>query len=300
MEYDVVIIGAGPAGLTAALYLRRAMLSVAVIEKQYFAGGQLLFTQEIENYPGFEHISGDELSEKFKAQAIKAGTQIIRGEVVSADSGTVSLANGSTIRAKAVIAAVGCAHKRLGAKGEDAFSGRGVSYCAVCDGAFFEGKNTAVIGGGDTALEDAIYLAAICKRVTLIHRRSELRASKLLQERFFSLGNTEFLSGEEVEEFKGDNLLKKILLKSGKEISVSGAFVAIGQSPQTNFIADTVDTDEGGYIITDGMCRTSVDGIFAVGDAIVKPCRQIVTAAADGAIASQAVINYINGTEVQK
>lgn len=293
MKYDVLIIGAGPAGLSAAIYLRRAMLSVAVIEKQYFSGGQLLLTKDIENYPGFENITGDELSEKFRKHAENLGAEFLKGEVVSVKQGSVALKDSTVIDAKAIIIAVGTAHKRLGVKGETEFSGRGVSYCAVCDGAFFADKEAAVIGGGDTALEDALYLAKICKRVTLIHRRKELRASKILQNQFVSLDNTEFLPCEEVQEFKGDRLLSEILLKSGKSISVSGAFVAIGQAPQADFVTDIVETDQQGFIKTDELCRTSAKGIFAIGDVIVKPCRQVVTAAADGAIVSRAVTEYI-------
>ncbi|MGN1329674.1 MAG: NAD(P)/FAD-dependent oxidoreductase [Eubacterium sp.] len=294
MKYDAVIIGAGPAGLSAAIYLRRAMLSVAVIEKQYFSGGQLLLTKEIENYPGIENVTGDELSEKFRSHAESLGTEFINGEVVSVKQGKVTLKNSTEIDAKAVVIAVGTAHKRLGVKGETEFSGRGVSYCAVCDGAFFADGETAVIGGGDTALEDALYLAKICKKVTLIHRRKELRASKILQNQFLSLDNAEFLPCEEVQEFKGDKLLNEILLKSGKSISVSGAFVAVGQAPQTDFVADIVETDNYGFIKADELCRTSAKGIFAIGDVIVKPCRQVVTAAADGAVVSRAVTEYIN------
>lgn len=294
MEYDVIIIGAGPAGLSAAIYLRRAMLSTAVIEKQYFSGGQLLLTKEIENYPGFENITGDELSEKFRKHAEALGTEFIKGEVASINQGSVTLKDSTVINAKAVIIAVGTAHKRLDVKGEREFSGRGVSYCAVCDGAFFADKETAVIGGGDTALEDALYLSKICKKVTLIHRRKELRASKVLQNQLLSLSNTEFLPCEEVQEFRGDKLLNEILLKSGKTISVSGAFVAVGQAPQTDFLNNIVETDEYGFLKTDELCRTSKKGIFAIGDVIVKPCRQVVTAAADGAVVSRAVTEYIN------
>lgn len=295
MRYDVVIIGAGPAGLSAAIYLRRAMFSVAVMEKQYFPGGQLLLTQEVENYPGFESITGEALSDKFKAHAEKLGAEFIKGEVTEIKGKTVVLSDGREIGASAVVIAAGCAHKKLNIKGEQKFSGRGVSYCAVCDGAFFAGKDTAVIGGGDTALEDALYLAKICKSVTLVHRRDELRASKILQERFFSMENTSFIGSDEAVEFKGEKLLEQIVLKSGKILDVSGAFVAIGQLPQDDFIPDTVKKNDRGYIVTDELCRTNVDGIFAAGDVIDKPCRQIVTAAADGAIVSLAVAEYLRG-----
>lgn len=296
MDFDVIIIGAGPAGLSAAIYLRRAMQNVAVIEKQYFPGGQLLLTQSIENYPGFESITGDELTEKFKSHAVNLGAQIIKGEVVSADNKSVTLKDGNTLTARAVIIAAGSAHKKLGALGEKELSGRGVSYCAVCDGAFFADKETVVIGGGDTALEDAIYLAKICKKVTLVHRRDFLRASQILQNQFFSFDNTEFIPNDEVAEFKGDNLLSEIILKSGKKITAQGAFVAVGQAPQADFIADKVETDSLGHIITDDLCLTSIDGLFAIGDIRSKKCRQVVTAVADGAIVSMGVARYFSNS----
>lgn len=293
MEYDVLIIGGGPAGMSAAIYLRRAMLTVAVVEKQAFTGGQLLLTNNIENYPGFESITGDELSEKFHKHAAGLGAEIIVGEVVHLDGKTAGLRDGREISAKAVVLAMGSAHNRLGAKGEMEFSGRGVSYCATCDGAFFHNKDVAVIGGGDTALEDAIYLASMCHSVTIVHRRSELRAAKILQDKFLMLNNSVLITNDEVEEFCGENLLSSIKLKSGKELKVSGAFVAIGQAPQSDFMIDKADMDSEGYFITDEYCRTSLDGVFAIGDIRQKNCRQIVTAAADGAIVSKGILNYL-------
>ncbi len=293
MKYDVLIIGGGPAGLSAAIYLRRAMLTVAVVEKQAFTGGQMLLTGSIENYPGFESISGDELSEKFHNHAAGLGAQIIVGEVVSLDGKTAVLRDGRKISAKAVVLAMGSAHKRLGAKGEMKFSGRGVSYCATCDGAFFRNKDVAVIGGGDTALEDAIYLASMCSSVTIVHRRSELRAAKILQDKFLMMNNSDLIINDEVEEFCGENLLKSIKLKSGRELKLSGAFVAIGQSPQSDFMIDKADMDSEGYFVTDEYCMTSLDGVFAIGDIRRKNCRQIVTAVADGAIVSKGILNYL-------
>ena len=214
--YDVLIIGAGPAGLSAAVYLKRAMLSVAIIEKQPLSGGQILTSYNIENYLGFTQISGTELAEKFKKHAEAAGACFIFGEVLKINKNSVELHNGKTISAKAIIIASGASHRHLGIKGEKEFIGKGISYCATCDGAFFADKSVAVIGGGDAALENALYLSNICKRVTLIHRRKRLRAAEILAERFFSKPNTEFIPNDEAKEFCGDKKLTNTILKSGK------------------------------------------------------------------------------------
>ncbi len=293
MTYDAVIIGAGPAGLSCAVYLKRAMLSVAVIEKQPFSGGQMLYTEEIENYLGFESITGNALSEKFKDHAKNMGAEFIKGDADCIENGNVKLKDGRIISAKVIVIATGSAHKKLDVKGEQTFAGRGVSYCATCDGAFFTDKEVAVIGGGDTAIEDAIYLSNICSRVTLIHRRKELRAAKILSEKFLSLPNTEVLYNEETAEFQGENQLSKIVLKSGKELKVNGAFVAVGQAPQAQFAPPRIKNNQG-YIITDDYCKTSMDAVFAIGDVREKNCRQIVTAVADGAIACKGILNYLN------
>ena len=294
MKFDAVIIGSGPAGLSAAVYLRRAMLSVAVVEKEYMSGGQILLTEKVENYLGFESISGFELAEKFRKHAENLGAEFIKGEVTDVTSTAVTLKKGDIIETKAVIIAAGAKHRMVGAVGEKELSGRGVSYCAVCDGAFFKDKAVVVVGGGDTALEDAIYLAGVCKKVTLIHRRDELRGAKVLQEKFFSLDNTEFVPSDEIQSFNGDKKLESVTLKSGKSISAEGAFIAIGQVPNTEFIKDRLELAKDGSIVTDEECRTNIDGIFAVGDVRNKSCRQITTAVADGAIASKSVLGYLN------
>ncbi|MDE6124009.1 MAG: FAD-dependent oxidoreductase [Eubacterium sp.] len=249
--YDVLIIGAGPAGLSAAVYLKRAMLSVAIIEKQPLSGGQILTSYNIENYLGFTQISGTELAEKFKIHAETAGARFISGEVLKINKNSVELNNGKTISAKAIIIASGASHRHLGIKGEKEFIGKGISYCAACDGAFFTDKSVTVIGGGDAALENALYLSNICKRVTLIHRRKRLRAAEILAERFFSKPNTKFIPNDEAKEFCGNEKLSNIILKSGKTLAVDGAFIAIGQSPQTKFISKDIKTNVNGYIITD-------------------------------------------------
>ena len=294
MKFDAVIIGSGPAGLSAAVYLRRAMLSVAVVEKEYMSGGQILLTEKVENYLGFESISGFELADKFRKHAENLGAEFIKGEVTDVTPTAVTLKKDDIIETKAVIIAVGAKHKAVGAVGEKELSGRGVSYCAVCDGAFFKDRAVVVVGGGDTALEDAIYLAGVCKKVTLIHRRDELRGAKVLQEKFFSLDNTEFVPSDEIQSFNGDKKLESVTLKSGKSISADGAFIAIGQVPNTEFIKGSLELAKDGSIVTDEECRTNIDGIFAVGDVRNKSCRQITTAVADGAIASKSVLGYLN------
>ncbi len=294
MKFDAVIIGSGPAGLSAAVYLRRAMLSVAVVEKEYMSGGQILLTEKVENYLGFESISGFELADKFRKHAENLGAEFIKGEVTDVTPTAVTLKKGDIIETKAVIIAAGAKHKAVGAVGERELSGRGVSYCAVCDGAFFKDRAVVVVGGGDTALEDAIYLAGVCKKVTLIHRRDELRGAKVLQEKFFSLDNTEFVPSDEIQSFNGDKKLESVTLKSGKSISADGAFIAIGQVPNTEFIKGSLELAKDGSIVTDEECRTNIDGIFAVGDVRNKSCRQITTAVADGAIASKSVLGYLN------
>lgn len=294
MKFDAVIIGSGPAGLSAAVYLRRAMLSVAVVEKEYMSGGQILLTEKVENYLGFESISGFELAEKFRKHAENLGAEFIKGEVTDVTPTAVTLKKGDIIETKAVIIAAGAKHRMVGAVGEKELSGRGVSYCAVCDGAFFKDRAVVVVGGGDTALEDAIYLAGVCKKVTLIHRRDELRGAKVLQEKFFSLDNTEFVPSDEIQSFNGDKKLESVTLKSGKSISADGAFIAIGQVPNTEFIKGRLELAKDGSIVTDEECRTNIDGIFAVGDVRNKSCRQITTAVADGAIASKSVLGYLN------
>lgn len=290
--YDAVIIGAGPAGMSAAIYLSRASVKTAVIEKMPYPGGQILLTDEIENYPGFVKISAGELAESLRQHAVSCGAEFITGEVKGIEEGFVSLKNAEHINTKAIIIASGCTHRRLGIKGEKEFSGKGVSYCAVCDGPFFSSKPVAVIGGGDTALEEAVYLSKICESVTLIHRRRELRASKILTDRFFSLSNTELLPFEEAQEFTGDGALSGIKLKSGKLVSAKGVFIAVGQEPQTDFVPEKIK-DSSGYVITDAMCKTALEGVFAAGDVRVKDCRQVVTAAADGAVVSRAVADYL-------
>jgi thioredoxin reductase (NADPH) len=291
---DLVIIGGGPAGLSAAVYGKRAMLDEVVIEKDIYAGGQIAVTDRVDNYLGLYGVNGYDLSEKFKEHARQLEVPFLEGEVLNIEDvdgiKKLILDSGDKIFAKAVFIATGAAHRKLGCKGEEKFMGAGVSYCATCDGAFFKNKTVAVVGGGDVALGDAIYLSNICKRVYLIHRRDELRGAKVLGKKIEKTDNIEFLPSCEIEEISGDGTVEKILVKDKrsnniKAIDVDGVFIAVGMKPNTDLVSGLVETDEGGYIVADESCRSSQNGIYAVGDVRTKELRQVVTAVADGAVA---------------
>lgn len=291
-HYDVIIIGGGPAGMTAAIYAKRATLSTLVIEKQPFCGGQVINTYEVDNFPGFPGIDGFSLSEKFYEHAAKLEAEFYTGEMAKVeDNGSekkVVMTNGDEFTAKAVILALGAVHRKAEVAGEDALSGKGVSYCATCDGAFFRNRTAAVIGGGDVALEDAIFLARTCKKVYVIHRRNEFRGAKILQKKLMELENVAILWDTVVDEIKGDQFVTSIDVKNVKtgemkNIELDGVFVAIGTMPDTKVLEGVVDLDAGGYIIADEDGITSVPGIFAGGDCRTKKLRQIVTSASDGA-----------------
>lgn len=288
---DVVIIGSGPAGLSAAVYTKRALLDVAVIEREMFSGGQIVTTDRVDNLLGFYGTNGYDLSVKFREHADALEVPFIEGAVTGiTDQGTckvLQMEDGSTIETKAVIVATGATHRKLGAEGEAKLSGAGVSYCATCDGAFFKGKTVAVVGGGDVALEDALYLANMCEKVYLIHRRDELRGAKVLQQRIFDAANIEFLPHTEVREICGENMVDHIVIENNqtlekRELPVSGIFIAVGMQPQTALVKDAVEM-ENGYIRAGEDCRTSVPFIYAIGDVRTKTVRQIATAIGDGA-----------------
>ena len=291
---DLVIIGSGPAGLSAAVYAQRAMLEQVVIEKESYSGGQIVVTDKVDNYLGLPGEGGYELSVRFREHADKLKVPFLEGEVVKIkdqkDFKEVHMENGDIIKTEAVIIAAGASHKKLGVPGETELTGAGVSYCATCDGAFFKEKTVAVIGGGDVALSDAIYLSEICKKVYLIHRREELRGAKNLQDKIFEKENIEFLPYCEVKEICGKNKVENIVISDNRtneqrKLEVSGVFVAIGMKPQSEFVKDIVDIDNSGYIKAGEDCRTNVDKIYAIGDIRTKPLRQIVTAVSDGAVA---------------
>lgn len=298
--YDVAIIGAGPAGMTAAVYASRSNLSTVMIERGV-PGGQMMNTEEIENYPAFDHVMGPDLSGKMFDHAKKFGSEYMYGDVkgIELTEGVKRILLGNKeVFAKSIIIATGTKYRRLGIKGEDEFTGRGVSWCAVCDGAFFRNRELVVVGGGDAAVEEAIYLTKFAERVTLIHRRGELRAQKILQERLFKNEKISVIWNHTVEEVRGDNKVDSVLIKdikSGKETlyATDGLFIYVGMDPITEPFLDLGITDENGYIRTDEKMKTAVEGIFASGDVRKKELRQIVTATADGSIAAQEAYHFV-------
>lgn len=287
--YDCLIIGGGLAGLTAAIYTARAGLSTAVIEGEQ-CGGQAVMADLVENYPGFIG-SGYELAEKTEQQAENVGVEIIYDEIESVDfEGKVKKAVGfeNSYEGKFVIVATGAKHKRAGFQGEENFTGAGVSYCAVCDGAFFADMEVAVIGGANTAVSEAIYLSNICKKVYLIYRKDKLRADNTLVERLNTKGNIEVLYNTIPVKVDGNDSVEKLITDKG-ELSVKGVFVAVGFNPSTNIFENKLELDEYGYIKTDSNLATNISGVFAVGDCRTKQLRQMITAASDGANAGTVV-----------
>lgn len=287
--YDCLIIGGGLAGLTAAIYTARAGLSTAVIEGEQ-CGGQAVMADLVENYPGFVG-SGYELAEKTEQQAENVGVEIIFDEIESVDfEGKVKKAVGfeNSYEGKFVIVATGAKHKRAGFQGEENFTGAGVSYCAVCDGAFFADMEVAVIGGANTAVSEAIYLSNICKKVYLIYRKDKLRADNTLVERLNTKGNIEVLYNIIPVKVDGNDNVEKLIIDKG-ELSVKGVFVAVGFNPSTTIFENKLELDEYGYIKTDSNLATNVSGVFAVGDCRTKQLRQMITAASDGANAGTVV-----------
>jgi thioredoxin reductase (NADPH) len=300
--YDIVIIGGGPAGLSAGLYGSRAKLDVLVIEKAKF-GGQATTTAELENYPGSIHnCTGPALSERMYEQAKEFGTEFVKDEVVSVDfSGDIKVVKGRNgeYQGRAVIIATGAQPRLAGFERELELRGRGVSYCATCDADFFEGLDVAVIGGGDSAITEALHLTKFAESVTVIHRRDTLRAAKSLQEKAFNHPKIKFIWNSAVVAAKGDEILESLVIKNlqtgeESELAVNGVFVFVGLDPITEVFKGHIELDSKGYIPTDVDMRTNVPGVFAAGDVRVKTLRQVITAAADGAIASIAAEEYIN------
>lgn len=325
--YDLIIIGAGPAGLSASIYAQRARLDTLVIEKDMVSGGQVLTTYEVDNYPGLPGINGFDLGTKFREHAEQLGTRFVTDEVEKIEvnsQGELLLAaelerdyslspfgeaplesNIKTVicgqnryKARAVLIATGARHQKLGVPGEKELSGMGVSYCATCDGAFFRNKEVAVVGGGDVALEDAVFLSRLCTKVYLIHRRDKLRGAKSLQEQVFKQGNIQILWDTVVNEIQGEMKVENLKLENKKtgetsNLRVQGIFIAVGIVPNSQNFDGLVEMEHG-YIKAGEDTRTSCEGIFAAGDVRTKPLRQIVTAAADGANGVMAVERYLS------
>lgn len=296
MIYDVMIIGGGPAGLTAGLYAARAGLKAVLLE-QMFVGGQASTTDKLENYPGFpEGIGGPELMMQFEQQASAMGLEI-RYEAAEALFLTEKIKRARTmsgdIEAKTAIVCMGAGRKLLGVPGEERFTGRGVSYCATCDGAIYRGKEVAVVGGGDTAMEDALYLSNICKKVTLIHRRDAFRAVGRQVENVLSRENVEVLYNSRVERIEKGDAGVVLHLNEGRELNAAAVFVAIGTRPESALIAGQIECDRDGFALAGEDTKTNLDGVFAAGDLRKKPLRQVITAASDGAVAAYEAIAYL-------
>lgn len=300
MIYDVIIIGAGPAGLAAGIYGKRAGLSTLILDTSSISGGQILNTYEIDNYPGMPGSTGQGLAEAMKAHCEKLQVEFARGRVTSiVDKGEVKelITKKETFQGKAVIIATGATNKKLGCPGEEELSGVGVSYCATCDGAFFKDKIVAVVGGGDVALEDAIYLSRFCEKVYLIHRRDQFRGTVVLQEQVKAEKNIQILYDSTVEKINGTDSVESLLINNKKtgeqtELKLDGVFIAVGNEPNSNSISGLPKMDEKGYILADETCVTSIPGIFAAGDIRTKQLRQVVTATADGANAITSIQKY--------
>ena len=299
LSFDTIILGGGPAGLSAAIYASRGAVSTAIIDVNMF-GGQPSNYLELENYPGFQVVGGYDLMEKFEEHADKFGVhKFPMQEIQKIDLQSKTIyTNQYEFKARTIIIATGAQAMKLGVPGEKEFVGRGVSYCAVCDGAFYKNKIVAVVGGGNAAVEEAMYLTKFADKVYLIHRRDELRADKIVQERAFKNDKIEFIWNSVVKEIVGDNLVTTVVLENVKtkeisNLSVNGVFPYIGMSPNVELISGQLQQDERGFIVTDETMRTSVDGVFAVGDVRTTPLRQVITAAADGAVGAVYAVKYL-------
>ncbi|WP_149556021.1 thioredoxin-disulfide reductase [Streptococcus cristatus] len=299
--YDTMIIGAGPAGMTAALYAARSNLKVALLERGIY-GGQMNNTAEIENYPGYARISGPELAEKMFEPLENLGVEHLFGQVEKIeDHGDYKkiITEDEVFETKTVILAPGANHRHLGVPGEEEYNSRGVSYCAVCDGAFFRDEDLLVVGGGDSAVEEAIFLTRFAKSVTIVHRRDQLRAQKLLQERAFANEKISFIWDSVVKEIKGDDrrvtsvVFENVKTGQSSESDFGGVFIYVGLDPVSDFVKDLGICNEAGWIVTDQHMKTAIDGIYAIGDVRQKDLRQITTAVGDGAVAGQEVYKYI-------
>ena len=297
----VIVIGAGPAGLTAAIYAARACLSVLVLEKEFVSGGQVVNTYEVDNYPGYRGISGFDLGMKFREHAEKLDVEFVMEAVERVDlekEEKIIYTDQSEYHGRTVILAMGASHRKLEVRGEEDFSGMGVSYCAVCDAAFFEELEVAVIGGGNTAVEEACYLTGFASKVYLVHRRDQFRADKMVVDHALSNPKIVPVMDSVLESIEGSDIVEKIVVRNVKtnekrEIPLSGVFIFIGTLPNDEYVHDLLQKDEGGWIVTDASLQTSVPGIFAAGDVRDTSLRQVVTAAGDGARAAMSAYAYL-------
>lgn len=300
--YDLIIIGSGPAGMSAAIYAQRAMLDFVVIEKEYMPGGQVVQTYEVDNYPGIPKTNGMDLGLKFSEHAKELGAESIVGEVkeINIDDKVkeVILKNGDILKTKTIILATGAVHQTLGVDGEEKLKGMGVSYCATCDGAFFRNKVTAVVGGGNVALEDALFLSRMCKKVYLIHRRDEFRGAKILQDEVKNNDKIEILWNTIVTKIDGEDIVQSIQIQDvdnyvDNSLDVDGIFIAVGTKPASELLKEKLSTDEKGYVIAGEDGVTNLPGIFVAGDGRSKNLRQVVTAVSDGANCIYSVEKYL-------
>lgn len=294
--YDLVIVGGGPAGMTAALYAARANLKVAIVEG-FIYGGQMQKTDCIENFPSYDSISGEELSEKMEDQMFTYNVDEVFGyvtKIVPKDNyNTLLLSDDNTVDTKTVLIATGAKHKLLNVPGEQELTNKGVSYCALCDATFFKDKELVVVGGGDSALEEALYLTNYASKVTIVHRRDEFRAQLYLQEKVKANPKIQFALSDEVTSINGTDSVESVTLKSGKTLKTDGVFIYVGQEPSTNFVSDLDITNDTGWIQVNSRFQTKILSIFAAGDCIDKDIRQIVTATGDGANAAQYIYQYL-------
>jgi thioredoxin reductase (NADPH) len=306
--YDLVIVGGGPAGLSAGIYAMRAALHTVLIEKG-MPGGQIALTKDVENYPGIEEVGGFELCEKFLNHAKRYDLEIRENEVVRVEPGVdyheVVLGDGTRLHAHSVILAPGGSARKLGVRREMEQYGKGVSYCATCDGFFFRGKTVVVVGGGDTALEDALYLSKICAKVYLVHRRDEFRGSRILQQRVFAEPRITLVLDSVLDDIVADDqgvtgvAVKNVKTEETHKIATDGVFIFVGFMPNNALVPAGVKMNAAGYVVTDEKCETSLPGIFAVGDLRQKYANQIVLAAADGCVAALAAAHYVEARKAQ-
>jgi len=300
--YDIIIIGGGPAGLTAALYACRANKKTLVIEKETF-GGQITFSPKVENIPGFISLTGNEFAEKLVEQVLEQGADVESCEVLEIKDGDIKtvVTDDSEYQCKAVIIATGAKHRMLGIKDEEKYVGEGISFCAVCDGAFYKNKTVAVVGGGNSALQEAILLSDLAKKVYVVQNLDFLTGEKKLSDQLYKLENVEVITGVTVESILGDSELKGIVIKDSagesRELSVDGLFIAIGLIPQNEAFKNVIELDSRGYAVIDETCESATRGIFVAGDCRTKKIRQVTTAAADGATAALAACDYIDSIE---